>query len=215
MQGRPYFVGITGGSGSGKTYFLNRLMDSFEPSDVCLISQDNYYFPIDQQPKDENGVENFDLPESIDNNALLEDIKRLKNGETITRSEYMFNNTARESREISLRPAPIIVVEGIFTFHFTLIREAMDLKLFVDAKDILMVKRRIYRDAEERGYDLQDVLYRYERHVEPAYAKFIKPYKQEADLIIPNHVTDGGALRKPLEVIVTHLKSRIGQGVSL
>ena len=214
MQARPYFVGITGGSGSGKTYFLNRLMDSFDPEDICLISQDNYYFPIEQQPKDENGIENFDLPESIDNLALLEDIKSLKNGETIRRAEYMFNNTARESREILLTPAPIIVVEGIFTFHFTHIREAMDLKLFVDAKDILMVKRRIYRDAEERGYDLQDVLYRYERHVEPAYAKYIKPYKQDADLIIPNHVTDGDALTTPLEVIVTYLKSKVRERIS-
>ncbi|MEL6559095.1 MAG: GTP-binding protein [Bacteroidota bacterium] len=88
MQSRPYFVGITGGSGSGKTYFLTKLMEAFPDSEICLISQDNYYYPIDQQQIDENGIENFDLPQSIDNDALLSDIQRLKNGESITRQDY-------------------------------------------------------------------------------------------------------------------------------
>ena len=205
----PFIVGITGGSGSGKTYFLTKLMEAFETSQICLISQDNYYFPIEKQPIDENGIENFDLPESIDNEALLADIKKLKAGETISRKEYMFNNTEKEAKPIILKPAPIIVVEGIFTFHFAKVREAMDLKLFIDAKDILMLKRRIYRDAEERGYDLQDVLYRYEHHVEPAFSRFIKPYKQEADLIIPNHITKDNRLETALEVVISHLASKI------
>lgn len=209
MDSKSYFVGITGGSGSGKTYFLTKLMDAFRDSQVCLISQDNYYYPIDQQQIDENGIENFDLPQSIDNDALMSDIQRLKNGETITRPEYLFNNTEKEPRLIVMKPAPIIVVEGIFTFHFEDVRNAMDLKLFIDAKDILMLKRRILRDAEERGYDLQDVLYRYEHHVEPAFSRFIKPYKQEADFIIPNHITRGNYLETALEVIINHLKSKI------
>lgn len=209
MQSRPYFVGITGGSGSGKTYFLTKLMDAFKESQICLISQDNYYFPIDKQPIDENGIENFDLPQSIDNDALLADINLLKAGETVVRDEYRFNNTAKEAKTIKLSPAPIIVVEGIFTFHFEKVRDAMDLKLFIDAKDILMLKRRIYRDAEERGYDLQDVLYRYEHHVEPAFSRYIKPYKQEADLIIPNHITKDNRLETALGVVINHLQSKI------
>lgn len=209
MQTKPYFVGITGGSGSGKTYFLNRLMEAFESSDICLISQDNYYHPIDKQIKDENGIENFDIPESINNNDLLADIQQLKSGKAVNRKEYLFNNAAKQAKTITLNPAPIIVVEGIFTFHFEKVREAMDLKLFVDAKDILMLKRRIYRDAEERGYDLQDVLYRYEHHVEPAFTKFIKPYKQEADIIIPNHVSGSNRLETAIDLVVNHLRTKI------
>ncbi len=209
MQSRPYFVGITGGSGSGKTYFLTKLMNAFKDSQICLISQDNYYYPIDQQQIDENGIENFDLPQSIDNDALMSDIQRLKDGETVTRKEYLFNNTEKEPKSIVMKPASIIVVEGIFTFHFEDVRNAMDLKLFIDAKDILMLKRRILRDAEERGYDLQDVLYRYEHHVEPAFSRFIKPYKQEADFIIPNHITKDNYLETALEVVINHLKSKI------
>lgn len=211
MQSRPYFVGITGGSGSGKTYFLTKLMEAFPDSEICLISQDNYYYPIDQQQIDENGIENFDLPQSIDNDALMSDIQRLKNGESVTRQEYMFNNPDRKPKSIELKPASIIVVEGIFTFHFENVRKAMDLKLFIDAKDILMLKRRILRDAEERGYDLQDVLYRYEHHVEPAFSRYIKPYKQEADFIIPNHITEGNSLETALEVVITYLKSKISE----
>jgi len=209
MSAKPYFVGITGGSGSGKTYFLTRLMGAFKESEICLISQDNYYFPIDQQPRDENGIENFDLPESINNDDLFKDIEQLRKGGTIERPEYLFNNTEKQAKPIILKPAPIIVVEGIFTFHFESIRNAMDLKLFVDAKDILMLKRRIFRDAEERGYDLQDVLYRYEHHVEPAFSRYIKPYKQEADIIVPNHITKGNRLEVALELVINHLKTKI------
>jgi len=206
MQTQSYFVGITGGSGSGKTYFLNRLLDAFKEDEICLISQDNYYYPIQKQQKDENGIENFDIPESIDNDELLADIQQLKSGNTVQRKEYLFNNAAKEAKTITLKPAPIIVVEGIFTFHFEKVREAMDLRLFVDAKDVLMVKRRIFRDAEERGYDLQDVLYRYEHHVEPSFAKYIKPYKREADFIIPNHKSGSDQLETAVNVIVNHLR---------
>ncbi len=209
MQRKPYFVGITGGSGSGKTYFLNKLLNAFNENDICLISQDNYYYPIHQQQKDENGIENFDIPESINNDELLADINELKAGKTVNREEYLFNNSNKKANIITLTPAPIIVVEGIFTFHFKKVRNAMDLKLFVDAKDILMLKRRIYRDAKERGYDLEDVLYRYEHHVEPAFTKFIKPYKQEADLIIPNHINESNQLETAINVVVNHLKSII------
>ncbi|MEL6561685.1 MAG: uridine kinase, partial [Bacteroidota bacterium] len=123
----------------------------------------------------------------------------------------MSNNPDRKPKSIELKPASIIVVEGIFTFHFENVRKAMDLKLFIDAKDILMLKRRILRDAEERGYDLQDVLYRYEHHVEPAFSRYIKPYKQEADFIIPNHITEGNSLETALEVVITYLKSKISE----
>jgi uridine kinase len=203
----PYIIGITGGSGSGKTRFLKGLLDQFSKEEVCLISQDNYYKPRNEQPIDNNGVKNFDLPESIDFESYKQDILALKFGESINRTEYTFNNAAAESGIISLHSAPVIVVEGIFVFYYREIAEMLDLKIFIDAKDHIKLKRRIIRDDKERGYDLDDVLYRYEYHVMPTYEKYIEPYQGEADIIIPNH-TD---FQEGLSVLKSFVRSKIQQ----
>lgn len=207
---KPYIVGITGGSASGKTLLLNELKKSFNESDLCIVSQDNYYRPIEQQYKDEEGIENFDIPESIDHEAFARDIERLKNGETVERKEYMFNNTDTKPKMIVLKPAPILVIEGIFVFYFKEVAEQLDLKVFVDARDHLMIKRRILRDAKERGYDLEDVLYRFENHIMPSFKKYIKPYKHDSDIIIPNN---NNSFKNGLGVLVGFLKSKVGAKV--
>ena len=190
----PYIIGITGGSGSGKTRFLNSLLDQFNTDQVCLVSQDNYYKERDDQPTDENGVKNFDLPDSIDFEAYKNDILALKAGKLVKRQEYTFNNPNSEPKEIELKPAPVMVVEGIFVLYYKEIADVLDLKVFIEAKDYIKLKRRIIRDDIERGYDLNDVLYRYEHHVMPTYDKYIKPYKLDADIIIPNHTNFTEAL---------------------
>ncbi|GAB4232903.1 MAG: uridine kinase [Ekhidna sp.] len=182
---KPIVVGITGGSGSGKTLFMKELIARLP--DSALHSLDNYYFPIEKQPLDSKGVENFDRLESIDQERFLADLIKLINGETIEFQEYTFNNDRSTSRLIRTESKPVILVEGIFVLYVNEIRELMDLKLFIEAPDYLMMKRRIIRDAKERGYDLDDVMYRYEHHVTPAYQQFIEPSKKYADLIIPNH----------------------------
>jgi len=202
---KSFIVGITGGSGSGKTLFLKKLMDSFSTSEVCLISQDNYYFPRDQQPKDENEVTNFDLPESIDFDDYVNDINQLKNGESVRRKEYTFNNPTAVPEELIFNPAPVIVIEGIFVFSEKRLSDLLDLKVYIDTKDHIKLKRRIIRDNEERGYDIDDVLYRYEHHVIPTYEKYIQPYKYNSDIVIPNNSNfDMG-----LEVLVAFLKSKV------
>lgn len=183
-----YIVGITGGSASGKTVFLNGLTQAFDESELCILSQDNYYKPRDLQPKDDNGIKNFDTPESIDFEAFAEDVRKLKNGETVYRKEYTFNNPNVVAKDLVFKPAPIIVVEGIFVFYFKEVTKLLDLKVFIDIQDFLMLKRRIIRDAKERGYDLDDVLYRFEKHVAPTYKRYIEPFKDDADIIIPNNV---------------------------
>lgn len=207
---KPYIVGITGGSASGKTLLLNELKKSFNESDLCIVSQDNYYRPIEQQFKDEEGIENFDIPESIDHEAFARDIERLKNGETVERKEYMFNNTDTKPKMIVLKPAPILVIEGIFVFYFKEVAEQLDLKVFVDARDHLMIKRRILRDAKERGYDLEDVLYRFENHIMPSFKKYIKPCKHDSDIIIPNN---NNSFKNGLGVLVGFLKGKVGAKV--
>jgi len=192
---KPVVIGITGGSGSGKTLFMKELMD--QVPNAALHSMDNYYIEIAKQPKDKKGVENFDTPESIDQAQFTQDLKKLISGESVELIEYTYNNDRdnKSPNKITIESKPIILVEGIFAFHIEEIRELLDLKLYIEAPDYLMMKRRIIRDSKERGYDLEDVLYRYEHHVTPAYKRFIEPSKQHADLIIPNHEDFKNALK--------------------
>jgi uridine kinase len=202
---KPFIVGITGGSASGKTYFLNSLMGAFSEDEICLISQDHYYRPRHEVPVDDNGVHNFDLPVAINHRAYAEHIIQLREGKPVEKLEYTFNNPNIIPKMLTFRPTPIIVVEGIFVFYFKEISELLDLKIFIDAKEHIKLKRRIIRDQVERGYDLTDVLYRWENHVFPTYEQFIKPSKAEADLIIPNN----RHFHRGLEVVKSFLKTKI------
>jgi len=204
---QPYIIGITGGSASGKTFFMKCLIDSFRPEDVCRISQDNYYRPIHEIPRDENGVENFDLPETIDHHLFAEHIAVLRAGREVQQKEYTFNNPLIKPEILIFEPRPIIIVEGIFVLYFPDIARLIDLKIFVDAKEHVKIKRRIIRDNNERGYDLDDVLYRWEHHVAPTYDKYILPLRSEADMIINNNTRfDTG-----LDVLVGFLKKKLAE----
>jgi len=200
---KPYTIGITGGSGSGKTFFLEGIASRFTTDQLCLISQDNYYKPRDQQPLDENKVKNFDLPTSIDRATFHADLLQLKAGQDVKKKEYTFNNPAVEPRILLFKAAPIIVVEGLFVQYFDEIAAELDLKVFIDAKDHVKFGRRIKRDKIDRGYDLDDVLYRYEHHVMPVYDKLIAPLREKADLIVPN---DHG-VERAITVLTGYLKS--------
>ncbi|MDQ6478905.1 uridine kinase [Dyadobacter sp. LHD-138] len=206
-ENQPYIIGITGGSASGKTFFMKCLIDSFRPEDVCRISQDNYYRPIHEIPRDENGVENFDLPETIDHHLFAEHIAVLRAGREVQQKEYTFNNPLIKPEILVFEPRPIIIVEGIFVLYFPEIARLIDLKIFVDAKEHVKIKRRIIRDNNERGYDLDDVLYRWEHHVAPTYDKYILPLRSEADMIINNNTRfDTG-----LSVLVGFLKKKLAE----
>jgi uridine kinase len=185
---KPLIIGISGGSGSGKTSFIRMLKECFTTEEVCVISQDDYYRPREEQRVDDKGITNFDLPESIDKDAFLGDIQKLIRGEDVEKQEYTFNNALAKSRMLTFRPAPILIIEGLFVFYFSQINELMDLRVFLHAKENLKVIRRIKRDKVERNYPLDDVLYRYEHHVLPTFEKYIKPFQEDADLIINNNI---------------------------
>ena len=202
---KPYLIGITGGSASGKTTLLRELIAAFRPEELCLLSQDNYYRPLDQQQPDANGVYNFDIPESINDEEFAADVRALHEGREVHREEYTFNNPNVVPQQLVFRPAPIIVLEGIFVFHFPSVAEQLDLKVFVDAQEHVKLHRRIVRDSKERGYDLDDVLYRYQHHVAPTYERYIKPYLYDADLIIPNNAH----FERGLGVLIGYLKGKI------
>ena len=184
-MGNPTVIGITGGSGSGKTLFINKLVENMPT--VAVHSMDNYYIQRTKQPKDEQGVENFDTLDSMDIDRYIADLKQLIKGESVELEEYNYNNPNAEKKKIVIKSSDIILVEGIFALFIAELRELLDLKIFIEAPGFLRLKRRIIRDAEERGYDLSDVLYRFEHHVTPAFRNYIEPSRKWADIIVPNH----------------------------
>ncbi len=202
---KPFTIGITGGSGSGKTFFLQGLSAHFKPSQLCLISQDNYYKLRDQQPTDENGIKNFDLPTSIDRENFYQDLLKLKAGQDVVKKEYTFNNPSAAPQQLEFKAAPILIIEGLFVQYFEEIGKELDLKIFIEAKDHVKLGRRIKRDQAERGYDIDDVLYRYQYHVMPIYESLIEPLKHYADLVIPNN----SSFDKALEVLKGFLDGRL------
>lgn len=172
------------------------------PESLCVISQDDYYRPIEEQKKDRNGVVNFDRPKSIDKKAFTRDVRRLVAGEVVSRPEYTFNNRDATPKTLTFQPAPIIIVEGLFVFHYKGVNEMLDLRVFLQAKENLKVIRRIKRDRVERNYPLEDVLYRYEKHVLPTFERYIKPYIDEADIVINNNTS----FDRGIEVLIGYLQ---------
>lgn len=205
MLGKHYVVGIAGGSASGKTSFLRQLKSNFPEGTVSIISQDNYYKPKSEQECDENGEVNFDLPTSIDKDAFFKDVKSLLKGNPIQFEEYTFNNAAQETKTVTINPAPILVVEGLFVFHYTEIRQLLDLRIYLDVREELKLERRIKRDRDERGYPEAVVRYQWENHVVPSFKKFLKPYRDDSHIIITNNIT----YDKGLAVLTDHLRYRL------
>jgi len=187
MHKKSLIIGITGGSGSGKTTFLHQLKDKMGEQKICILSADNYYLPTEVQSCDDQGIVNYDLPTAINRDELVRDVKRLIEGQVVEREEYTFNNPNRTPEQLSFHPAPIIILEGIFVFHYEELASMIDLKVFLYTSESTSLSRRIRRDRLERNYPLEDVLYRYENHVLPIYRKYIEPIKEQADILINNN----------------------------
>ena len=187
-----YTIGISGGSGSGKTTFIRELLKAFDESDVTILSQDNYYRKREEQPKDETGTKNFDTPFSIDEEQYTKDLKALLSGQPIELTEYTFNNPNAKPDRFIIKPAPLLVVEGIFVLHYKEIAELLDYKVFLEVEEQKRLARRLNRDLKERNYPADDVLYRFYNHVKPTFNEFILPYRNDCDLIVNNDHAFGG-----------------------
>lgn len=177
---KPFVIGICGGSGSGKTTILKRLAEDFEDSKPALFTMDNYYIPMESQIKDHNGVINFDLPSALDEQMLTHDLSRLTSGQGIEVKEYFFNTAPGKNVLLSIEPSQLVLVEGLFLFHYEGVRRLVDYSIFVDVNPNIQLDRRIYRDQETRGYKRSDIIYQWEHHVIPCYENYIIPYKEEA-----------------------------------
>jgi len=206
MHRGAYLVGVAGGSGSGKTTLVRALRDTLPEGMVCQISQDDYYHPKEAQSLDLNGKVNFDLPTAVDMDGLANDLRTLVAGDPIYKKEYTFNQEGKQPDLIELRPAPVILVEGLFVLHHEPVRELFDLRIFIDASEGAQLDRRLKRDAAERGYGPEDVLYQWQHHVLPAYRNYLLPYRHLCDL----HVVNESGFDRAVKVLRDHLMQMAG-----
>lgn len=206
---KPYIIGIAGGSGSGKTFFLSCFLHHFMHDEITLISQDDYYIPAGEMTQEENKLYNFDLPTTIDSHQFLKDIQSLINGEVVYKKEYNFNNPLAVVKILEIKSAPIIIVEGLFIMHFKEIASLLDYKIFIDSDESIALERRIKRDGLERGYPEDDVLYKWHNHVKPAYNEYLLPYKPVCDLTVVNNTDEPEVIIKITQEISTDLKARV------
>lgn len=195
-------IGIAGGSGSGKTTVVKKIMHSLPKNSVALISQDAYYKDNGDKSTEEKVKINFDHPDSVEFELLNKHITELKNGHSIEMPTYSYVDCARLKETIHVVPKPIIIVEGILIFTDTTLRNSLDIRIFVDADCDDMLIRKMSRDMSERGRSFEQVLLHYQRTVKPMYHTFIETTKRYADVIIPQ----GGHNQIAIDFITSRIK---------
>ncbi|MEN8835480.1 MAG: uridine kinase [Polaribacter sp.] len=179
-------IGIAGGTGSGKTTVVNKIIKQLPLDEVCVISQDSYYKATDDLSYDERTKINFDHPRAIDFELLIKQLKELKKGKTIQQPVYSFVTHNRTKDSVKTHPRKVVIVEGILIFNSEELRDLFDIKIFVHAETDERLIRRVRRDITERGRDIDEVLGRYQNTLKPMHQQFIEPTKNYADIIIPN-----------------------------
>lgn len=195
-------IGIAGGTGSGKTTVVTNILRNLNAEDVLVISQDNYYKDHNELSFDEREKMNFDHPRSIDFELLTSHVQSLRNGDIIEQPVYSFITHSRKDETIITHPKNVIIIEGILVLTNPELRDLFDVKIFVHADSDERLIRRIRRDIQERGRDLDEVLTRYQKTLKPMHEQFIEPSKSHADIIVPN-------MKKKNEVAIKLLSTLI------
>lgn len=180
-------IGITGGTGSGKTSVVSQIVSQLPPDEVCVISQDSYYHDTSHLSYDERTKINFDHPKAIDFDLLVSHLQALRSGESFEQPVYSFIEHNRTGETITTHPKKVVIVEGILILSHPEIREMFDIKVFVHADSDERLIRRLKRDIATRGRDLEEVLSRYQTTLKPMHQQFIEPTKEYADIIIPTN----------------------------
>jgi uridine kinase len=202
LRDRPFLIGISGGSGGGKTSVAYLLHICLGIENCLLFSMDTYYKDLTPEQEKNLNNYNFDTPDALDLDLLSEHLSSLMQWKSIEMPTYDFATNKRQKETKHLTPNKFIIFEGILAFHDKRMRDLMDLKLFIDLDDDIRLSRRIYRDIISRGRKMKDVLDRYHKFVKPAYNTFIKPTKAYADIIIPR----GGSNTIAIDLINYYLK---------
>ena len=197
MQNNKLIIGISGGTGSGKTRFTKELIKRCDSDNIVYISQDSYYKDLSHIIYEERCNVNFDNPNSIDFNELKNDIQSLINNKTTNIPVYSFKRHKRLDETLRIDPKPIIIIEGIFAFHDSRIRDLINCKVFVDTPADIRILRRAKRDINKRDRSIESIFSQYINTVKPMHEKFIEPTINYADII----VKDGGKNAMAIEII--------------
>ncbi len=200
---KPIVIGITGGTGSGKSTVAKEIFKSINKKNVVIIEQDSYYKDQSNLTFEERLKTNYDHPFAFDNDLLLEHLDMLLKGEKIEKPIYNFENHNRSKETIKVFPKDIIILEGILILYDERIRELLDIKIFVDTDSDVRVIRRITRDIKDRGRSLDSVIDQYMNTVRPAHMQFVEPTKKYADIIIP----EGGYNKVAIDIMVAKINS--------
>jgi uridine kinase len=198
-------IGICGGTGSGKTTVANRILECVSQSEVAFIQQDSYYRNLADMPLDFRQTVNFDHPDALDNDLLVEHLRMLKAGRAAPLPVYDFKTHTRMRESLRVEPKPIIILEGILIFADVRLLKEMDIKVFVDTPDDLRFIRRLRRDVAERGRTVDSVIEQYLSTVRPMHMQFVEPSKRFADVIIP----EGGHNQVGIDLISGRIRERL------
>ncbi len=204
---KPVVIGVTGGSGSGKTSVTKAIYDSFKEHSILVIEQDYYYKDQSHLPFEERLKTNYDHPLAFDNNLLIEHIEKLLRYEPIDKPVYDYTLHTRSSQVIHVEPKDVIILEGILVLEDERLRNLMDIKVFVDTDADLRIIRRMSRDINERGRSFDSVIDQYINVVRPMHNQFIEPTKRYADIIIP----EGGQNHVAIDLMVTKIQTILEQ----
>lgn len=197
-------IGIAGGTGSGKTTLTQAIVRSF-PGEVSVLNHDNYYKAHDEMSQAERARLNYDHPDAFDTPLLLEHLRVLRAGQAVECPIYDYTVHNRSAETLCIRPARVVLVEGILIFQDPELCRCLDLKIYVDTDADVRILRRIVRDVKERGRSLDSVIAQYLATVKPMHEQFVEPSKRRADIIVP----DGGQNQAALEMILERIRGHI------
>ena len=203
MGGIPVVIGVAGGSGSGKTTVVRRIVDSMGDDHVIVLEHDRYYHDHPELRLEERAALNYDHPDSLETDLMVRHVNQLRGGRPVELPVYDFARHARRQTTDAVEPRPIIIVEGILIFADAHLRDLMDVKVFVDTDDDTRFIRRLQRDVAERGRTMDSVIEQYMNTVKPMHLEFVEPSKRYADIIIPR----GGHNAVAIDMLLTLIRS--------
>lgn len=199
---KPILIGITGGTGSGKSTIADAIFSSFADECIAMIQQDMYYKDQSHLTMDERVKTNYDHPKAFDNELLIGHLKALMEGKAIEKPIYDFSQHNRAKETVRVEPRDIIIVEGILVLEDERIRDLLDIKVYVDTDADIRILRRLVRDINERGRTVESVIEQYLGVVRPMHMQFTEPTKRYADIIVP----EGGQNKVAIDILVTKIK---------